>query len=116
MLPLLLKSPLPSTSQSVDGISRSCAYEAFLTYFVILIFRTGTDTVITVKNLNQTIQWGMLRSNYLESLLRIVSGIYAPMFFKNITWPDSIKNDFTAHLHRYLSCSASLMQLKMSTG
>uniref|UniRef100_H2ZI79 Dynein axonemal heavy chain 2 n=1 Tax=Ciona savignyi TaxID=51511 RepID=H2ZI79_CIOSA len=55
------------------------------------------------------VQWGTLRAGYLDSLLRIMNGIYAPLFFKNKSWPDSIKNDFSAQLHRFL---ASLTDIK----
>jgi len=38
-----------------------------------------------------------------QSLLRQMMGIYAPIFFENKTWPDSIKNDFSAQLHKFLA-------------
>ena len=40
---------------------------------------------------------------HIESLLRTMMGIYAPIFFENTTWPDSIKNDFSAQLHKFLA-------------
>ena len=32
-----------------------------------------------------------------------MSGLYAPLFFGNKMWPDSIKNDFASQLHRFLA-------------
>ncbi|XP_076804743.1 dynein axonemal heavy chain 2-like [Clavelina lepadiformis] len=66
-------------------------------------------TEITASNFSSHVQWGSLRASYLEGLLRLMNGIYVPMFFKNTSWPDSIKNDFSAHLHRFL---ASLTDIK----
>ncbi len=33
----------------------------------------------------------------------MMTGIYAPTFFENKSWPDSIKNDFSAQLHKFLA-------------
>lgn len=63
--------------------------------------RNSEDVSVSAANFSYVVQWGNLRSNYLEGLLRLVGGIYAPMFFKNVSWPDSIKNDFSSHLHRW---------------
>uniref|UniRef100_H2ZI86 Dynein axonemal heavy chain 2 n=1 Tax=Ciona savignyi TaxID=51511 RepID=H2ZI86_CIOSA len=73
------------------------------------VFRTGQLAEITESNFTSVVQWGTLRAGYLDSLLRIMNGIYAPLFFKNKSWPDSIKNDFSAQLHRFL---ASLTDIK----
>lgn len=35
------------------------------------------------------IQFGTLGGKHLSSLLRLMSGLYAPLFFGNKTWPDS---------------------------
>lgn len=36
------------------------------------------------------VQYGSFNGNHLISLLRLCSGCYAPLFFGNKTWPDSI--------------------------
>jgi len=41
--------------------------------------------------------------NNVESLMRVMNNIYAPIFFENTSWPDSIKNDFSAQLHKFLA-------------
>ena len=41
--------------------------------------------------------------NNIESLMRVMNNIYAPIFFENTSWPDSIKNDFSAQLHKFLA-------------
>lgn len=49
------------------------------------------------------VQYGSVKGMHIESLLRLMMGIYAPIFFENTTWPDSIKNDFSAQLHKFLA-------------
>ena len=34
--------------------------------------------------------------------MRMMYNVYAPMFFENKSWPDSIKNEFSAQLHKFM--------------
>ena len=45
---------------------------------------------LTTENIGKTLQFGKIRGNYIESLLRMMTSIYGPHFFKNTTWPESI--------------------------
>lgn len=45
---------------------------------------------LTADNIGKTVQFGKIRGNYIESLLRMMTNIYGPQFFKNTTWPESI--------------------------
>ncbi|CAF1063283.1 unnamed protein product [Rotaria sordida] len=49
------------------------------------------------------VQYGNFGGKHFSSLLRLMSGLYAPLFFGNKMWPDSIKNDFASQLHRFLA-------------
>ena len=71
-----------------------------LTYF---IRKKDTAGMITADNFLTNVQYGSVTKGHIQSLLRLMSGIYAPIFFENTTWPDSIKNDFSAQLHRFLA-------------
>ena len=57
----------------------------------------------TPENFLETVQYGNISKGHIQSLLRMMNGVYAPIFFDNQTWPDSIKNDFLAQLHRFLA-------------
>lgn len=48
------------------------------------------DTKILPENFCQTVSFQLVRSNYVESLLRMMSSVYGPMFFQNKSWPESI--------------------------
>ena len=38
---------------------------------------------------HKQVQFGAFSGKHLTSLLRLTSGLYAPLFFGNDTWPDS---------------------------
>ena len=70
-----------------------------LSYFV----RKADVLDITDENFLNVVQYGTVSGQHIESLLRLMTGIYAPLFFENTSWPDSIKNDFSAQLHKFLA-------------
>lgn len=45
---------------------------------------------VTIDNFSRVVQYGSIKGMHIESLLRMMSGIYAPIFFENTSWPDSI--------------------------
>ena len=57
-----------------------------LTY---LIKQEGIQEV-TTENFLKVVQYGTVKGAHIESLLRVMMGIYAPIFFENTSWPDSI--------------------------
>lgn len=48
------------------------------------------NAVITPDNIEQKLHFGTIKANHIESLLRIMTNVYAPLFFGNRSWPDSI--------------------------
>ncbi|XP_069805044.1 dynein axonemal heavy chain 2 isoform X1 [Dendropsophus ebraccatus] len=58
---------------------------------------------LTPENLDENLQFGSLRGSYIVTLLRLMNGVYAPYIFSDGSWPESIRNDFLAHLHRFLA-------------
>ena len=70
-----------------------------LTYFI----KRDPAVQVTPDNFAHQVQYGTVMGGHIESLLRMMAGIYAPIFFENTSWPDSIKNDFSAQLHKFLA-------------
>ena len=60
-------------------------------------------TAVTALNFAAYVQYGKLTAGHVQSLLRHVTRVYAPLFLENRTWPDSIRNDFTGQLHKFLA-------------
>jgi dynein heavy chain len=60
--------------------------------------------VLTPANINGTVQYGVTApKNSLESLLRVMSGVYVPQILKNEVWPETVKKDFTGQLHKFMA-------------
>ena len=51
------------------------------------------NAVITPDNIEQKLKFGTIKANHIESLLRLMTNVYAPLFFGNKSWPDSILFD-----------------------
>ncbi|ESN99380.1 hypothetical protein HELRODRAFT_66740, partial [Helobdella robusta] len=47
--------------------------------------------------------FGLSNAKHLDSLLRFMSGVFIPSFYQNSIWPDSIKNEFTLKLQRFMA-------------
>lgn len=48
----------------------------------------STEQHVTTESFFSEIQYGVVSGRHIESLLRIMTGVYVPMFFRNTTWPD----------------------------
>lgn len=70
---------------------------------LIYFIRKQDNQIVTSENFLKLVQYGNVTTGHIQSLLRLMSGIYAPIFFENTSWPDSIKNDFSAQMHRFLA-------------
>nr|XP_015196051.1 PREDICTED: dynein heavy chain 2, axonemal isoform X1 [Lepisosteus oculatus]XP_015196052.1 PREDICTED: dynein heavy chain 2, axonemal isoform X1 [Lepisosteus oculatus]XP_015196053.1 PREDICTED: dynein heavy chain 2, axonemal isoform X1 [Lepisosteus oculatus] len=58
---------------------------------------------LTEELFESTVQFGTARGGHTESLLRLMNGVYAPQVFGSSAWPESIRNNFSAHMHRFLA-------------
>ena len=83
--PLLLLYIDQSTGElcTVNGIPPVQFEQA--SYFV-----RSKNVAVTESNFHTALQNGMVHGNYVDTLLRVMQGLYAPNFFENKTWPDSI--------------------------
>ncbi|CAO2643769.1 Dynein axonemal heavy chain 2 [Lemmus lemmus] len=70
----------------------------------IVYFIRQAPVPITPENFDTTVQFGTVRGAYIPALLRLLSGVYVPQIFMNTSWPESIRNHFVSHLHRFLAC------------
>ncbi|XP_069776188.1 dynein axonemal heavy chain 2 isoform X2 [Narcine bancroftii] len=69
----------------------------------LIYFIRKEKAEINQDNFTHVVQFGSIRDGHLESLLRHMQGIYAPQFFENQLWPEGIKDNFSAHLHKFLA-------------
>ena len=61
----------------------------FGSLFVYFIKSYYSQEINNKESFHKYIQHGTFGGNHLRSLLRLCSGLYAPLFFDNKTWPDS---------------------------
>jgi hypothetical protein len=45
---------------------------------------------LTPQNIAKKLQFGTIKGNHIESLLRVMTNVYAPLIFGNKSWPVSI--------------------------
>lgn len=71
------------------GLTISSALPPFavkeLAYFI-----REENAQVTVENFATVLQFGTVHGSSVDTLLRAMHGLYAPTFFENSTWPDSI--------------------------
>ncbi|XP_067132990.1 dynein axonemal heavy chain 2 isoform X1 [Centruroides vittatus] len=101
-----------------DG--KLCADTTMPTYYVeeLCYFLKANDFErITYENLPRSLQYGTIKSDCLNNLLKQISKIYTPILFSNKTWPSYVKNDFSFQLHKFLAnltdCSYQLIRKKV---
>jgi len=61
----------------------------------------ATEPHVTVKSFFSEIHYGVVSGRHIESLLRVMTGVYVPMFFHNTAWPDRSR---AAHCSCAFSC------------
>ena len=75
----------PQMGLVVDGAIPPQPVEE-ICYFI----KRDNGAEITGQNVENEVQYGTVRTGHIESLLRLMQSIYAPLFFDNTSWPDSI--------------------------
>ncbi|KAF7236744.1 Dynein heavy chain 2, axonemal, partial [Varanus komodoensis] len=58
---------------------------------------------ITEENFHEVVQFGTVRSPYIDSLMRMLSAIYLPRLFRKASWPESIKNEFFSEVYHFMT-------------
>lgn len=59
---------------------------------------------VTKDNMSEAVFFGTLRGgDALHSLLQVMSGLYVPVVLGNSSWPETVRSDFTAQLHKFMA-------------
>ena len=86
-LPSTSPSPLPSShAPSIPAPTAEAAQPA-----------------LTTANIARCVWFGTIDGTLMESLLRHMSSVYLPAFLASSSWPDSVKREFTASLHKFMA-------------
>ncbi|KAJ8337733.1 hypothetical protein SKAU_G00366990 [Synaphobranchus kaupii] len=88
----------PSTGLRVDFSLPAEQVEEQVAYFI----RTE-EMVIIEENFESMVHFGSLWGRGMEQLLWHLNGVHVPLVTLSKAWPESIKNNYTANLHRFLT-------------
>lgn len=70
----------------------------------MVYFVRDPSKFVTRDNVGSVIFFGVLRGgDALHSLLQLMHGLYVPVVVTNTTWPETVKSDFTAQLHKFMA-------------
>ena len=58
---------------------------------------------ITENSYGSRVHSGTIAGSTLDSLLRLMQGVYMPYFVENHAWPDKVKREFTNQLHKFMA-------------
>jgi dynein heavy chain len=58
---------------------------------------------LTSDNVNRACQHGMLQGNAMFSLLHLMHGLFLPSFLSNVSWPESVRKEFSGQLHKFMA-------------
>lgn len=58
---------------------------------------------LTVANIGESVQYGLVSGSAMDSLLKLMNGVYLPTFLSNDTWPESVKKEFSGQLHKFMA-------------
>eukprot|EP01045_Picozoa_sp_COSAG04_P001419 COSAG04_NODE_47_length_31265_cov_18.823012_16_plen_540_part_01 len=69
-----------------------------------------------METIDAEVQYGTVSGEAMESLLRLMTAVYVPVFNRNGTWPESVRNEFFAHLEKFMgSLTETTNELQGST-
>lgn len=58
--------------------------------------------VLSLNNFARKVHFGVLGSDTLQSLHKVMSHLYVPIFLGNTKWPDSVRKDFNNQIHKFM--------------
>eukprot|EP00741_Cyanophora_paradoxa_P024938 tig00000056_g24072.t1 len=100
-----------SSGELVTQHSLPSEYVPELIYFI-----KDQSREITPETVNTAIQFGIVNGGAMDALLRLMGGVFVPIFNANKTWPESIKKEFAGQLHKFMaSLTETSFQMKGST-
>ncbi len=70
----------------------------------MVYFVRDPSKFVTRDNVSTVIFFGVMRGgDPLHSLLKIMHGLYVPVVVANNSWPETVKSDFTAQMHKFMA-------------
>lgn len=62
-----------------------------------------TPLTLSLDECRACVQYRCFRGEGMESLLRLMSSLYVPLFLGDRSWPENIKKEFSGQLHKFMA-------------
>ena len=69
----------------------------------LVIGETPVIVPVALASMPKAIHVAVVDADVAGSLLKVVKGVYAPAMTRNAEWPESVRDELSAHAHRYLA-------------
>ena len=69
----------------------------------LVIGSTPVTIPVSLASMPKAVHVSVVDADVAGSLLKVVKGVYAPAVLRNDAWPRSVKDELSAHTHRYLA-------------
>lgn len=79
-------------SQNDPPVLSESSFDMDFAYF--LKFPLSEGESITEDNISDMIADGVVKQNYLKTLLKMMNVQYIPQFLHDTSWPDNVKKEF----------------------
>eukprot|EP00798_Chlamydomonas_sp_ICE-L_P021926 gene21926-28972_t len=104
MLPKSMRMFAILDDSTPDKVSISLMLDVPKVVDHVMYFVRDPTQFVTKENVRDTVNYGMVQGgDALHSLLRIMHGLYVPLVVGNASWPETVKNDFTAQMHKFMA-------------
>lgn len=96
--------PAAAVTPDPSPIHLSLTHEVPKAFTSMAYFVRDPTKFVTEANIGSVILFGTLRDgDPIHSLLRLMHGLYVPAVVSNTTWPETVRSDFTAQMHKFMA-------------
>lgn len=96
-----------STSQATDALQNRLSFNGSFNSSI-----TSALNIPTLTDFEKKVQYGTIEGSIMESLLRLMQGVYVPIFSENQQWSESVRKDFVGQMHKFMA----VLTVKTSLG
>jgi dynein heavy chain len=72
-------------------------------FYEAQFFVRNPSESLTPNTINRVVQYGVFSPDSIDSLLRVMDGIYVPFVVGNTTLPGSVRRSLTSQMHRFMA-------------
>lgn len=70
---------------------------------LVYVLKVYAGERVTLENIESNLFIKGFQLNYLKNVLNLMNTIFIPAFFKETSWPENVKKEFMAQLHKFMA-------------